>query len=132
MSGTNEEEFVKPVRIQRKRTKGWRAPEGTINCTRPSHYGNPFKVGEWYAKGDATGHSGPFSLVYTRSLIEPRSKRFKQIANAQDAIAWYRWYLSALNMNNRIKHELAGHDLMCFCALDQPCHVDVLLEIANS
>lgn len=26
---------------------------------------------------------------------------------------------------------LAGHDLACWCPLDQPCHADVLLEIAN-
>jgi hypothetical protein len=27
--------------------------------------------------------------------------------------------------------ELTGHDLMCFCPLGQPCHADVLLELAN-
>lgn len=27
--------------------------------------------------------------------------------------------------------ELRGHDLACWCALDQPCHADVLLELAN-
>ena len=26
----------------------------------------------------------------------------------------------------------AGLDLACWCALDQPCHADVLLRIANS
>jgi hypothetical protein len=26
---------------------------------------------------------------------------------------------------------LRGMDLMCWCPLDQPCHADVLLEIAN-
>jgi hypothetical protein len=29
------------------------------------------------------------------------------------------------------QQELRGKDLMCFCALDQPCHADVLLELAN-
>jgi hypothetical protein len=24
-----------------------------------------------------------------------------------------------------------GHELMCFCARDQACHADVLLELAN-
>ena len=24
-----------------------------------------------------------------------------------------------------------GHDLACWCPLDQPCHADVLLELAN-
>ena len=27
---------------------------------------------------------------------------------------------------------LRGHDLACWCPLDQPCHADVLLEVANS
>lgn len=26
---------------------------------------------------------------------------------------------------------LRGHDLACWCPLDQPCHADVLLELAN-
>lgn len=29
------------------------------------------------------------------------------------------------------RYELAGRDLCCWCALSQPCHADVLLEIAN-
>lgn len=28
--------------------------------------------------------------------------------------------------------ELRGKDLACYCSLDQPCHADVLLEIANT
>jgi hypothetical protein len=28
--------------------------------------------------------------------------------------------------------ELAGKNLACFCPLDQPCHADVLLELANT
>lgn len=27
--------------------------------------------------------------------------------------------------------ELRGHDLACWCRLDQPCHAEVLLELAN-
>jgi hypothetical protein len=29
-------------------------------------------------------------------------------------------------------HQLTGFDLACWCPLDQPCHADVLLEIANA
>ena len=35
----------RPVRIQRKRTKGWRMPPNTIYVGRPSQYGNPYPVG---------------------------------------------------------------------------------------
>ena len=31
-----------------------------------------------------------------------------------------------------IKDELRGKDLACWCPLNQPCHADVLLEIANA
>lgn len=47
------------------------------------------------------------------------------------AVALYRAYL----MGNRalltkVKKELKGKDLLCFCA-PLPCHADVLLEVAN-
>ena len=29
------------------------------------------------------------------------------------------------------RSELKGKDLACWCPLDQPCHADVLLKIAN-
>ena len=29
------------------------------------------------------------------------------------------------------RHELRGRELACWCPLDQPCHADVLLEVAN-
>jgi Domain of unknown function (DUF4326) len=28
-------------------------------------------------------------------------------------------------------HRIRGKDLACYCPLDQPCHADVLLELAN-
>lgn len=36
----------KPIRIQRKRTKGWKMPENTTYVGRPSKWGNPFKIDE--------------------------------------------------------------------------------------
>lgn len=31
-----------------------------------------------------------------------------------------------------VRRELAGKDLACWCPLNQPCHADVLLEVANA
>ena len=31
-----------------------------------------------------------------------------------------------------VRRELRGKNLGCWCPLDQPCHADVLLEIANA
>lgn len=35
------------LRIQRKRTKGWRMPEGAVYCGRPSKWGNPYRPEEF-------------------------------------------------------------------------------------
>ena len=29
------------------------------------------------------------------------------------------------------KRELRGRDVACYCPLDEPCHADVLLRVAN-
>jgi Domain of unknown function (DUF4326) len=30
-----------------------------------------------------------------------------------------------------VERELRGRDLACYCPIDEPCHADVLLELAN-
>jgi hypothetical protein len=30
-----------------------------------------------------------------------------------------------------VRRELRGRDLACYCPLGEPCHADVLLEVAN-
>ena len=49
-----------PKRIQRKRTKGWRMPEGTIYVGRGSAWGNPFalKSPSGLARVPAVDHPG--------------------------------------------------------------------------
>lgn len=37
-----------------------------------------------------------------------------------------------LTVPNLPVHLLRGKNLMCWCPLDQPCHADVLLELANA
>jgi hypothetical protein len=31
-----------------------------------------------------------------------------------------------------VRHELRGRDLACYCPLAEPCHADVLIEVANT
>ena len=50
--------------------------------------------------------------------------------DAAEAVEMYRQWLPSQPLYLEVS-ELAGHDLMCFCPLDQPCHADVLLEYAN-
>jgi hypothetical protein len=92
-----------PIRIQRKRTKGWRMPDGAVYVGRPTKWGNPYQVGSFAAP--------------TRAVAVAEFSNW--IGRARpDWIAM-------------LKAELGGKNLACWCPLDQPCHADVLLEIAN-
>jgi len=48
-----------------------------------------------------------------------------------EAIALYRRWLCDQPKLMASLHELCGRDLVCWCA-PQPCHGDVLLELANA
>ena len=98
-----------PKRLQRKRLKGFTLPKGTVYVGRPSKWGNPYQIKD----GDRLSAVRAF-----RSELE--------------------WYLSGKGCKEekteQIKKELEklkGKNLVCWCPLDQPCHADVLLELAN-
>ena len=102
-----------PQRIQRKREKGWRMPEGAVYVGRPSRWGNPFRVGALTPDGD------PPELQHR--------------ATRTDAVEMFEDYMAGLLIDKPPDvSELRGRDLACWCRLDQPCHADVLLEIANA
>lgn len=99
-----------PKRIQLRRTKGWRKPEGAVNVARPTKWGNPYRVGD----------------------IHPETWEER---TAEEAVALYRhsieqWWPEEFAAD--VRRELRGKDLACWCRLDQPCHADVLLELANA
>jgi hypothetical protein len=55
-----------------------------------------------------------------------------QAYGRRNAIRLYRTRLELdTELVEAARRELAGKDLACWCPLDQPCHADVLLEIAN-
>ncbi len=107
-----------PERIQQKRTKGWRKPPGAVSVARPSKWGNPWRVwrdsrlDRWICQRDGSAHSERFSSK--RDAIDASVAHFRAVAKAKFDVS-----------------ELRGKDLMCFCPLDQPCHADVLLKLAN-
>ena len=100
-----------PKRIQRKRTKGWKMPPNTVSVTRPGRWGNPYRT----------------SLFrdYSRAAVVADYKRW--LSGDVGARVW----AGPPPTKNEIRAELRGKNLACFCPLDQPCHADVLLEIAN-
>lgn len=114
-----------PIRIQRKRTKGWKMPGGAVAVTRPLFWGNPFRVGGYYRRS-----VGDF--IYLEAREGYQDEAFTRILTAKEAVEWFRWYVETRNWREKIRAELRGKDLACWCPLGQPCHADALLEIANS
>lgn len=102
---------MSPQRIQRKRTKGWRMRESAVYVGRPTRWGNPFRVGD-------------FTNIGERNRWPMRHTRATAVEAYREATLSTRW-------RNEVKRALRGRDLACWCPLDEPCHADVLLDIAN-
>jgi hypothetical protein len=106
---------MKPIRIQRKRTKGWKMPPDTIYVGRPTVWGNSFVVGSPFVRKKMQAGGGEISGNTT---------------SANDAVHFYRRFLT-LELRIAARIHLRGKNLACWCPLDQPRHADVLLELAN-
>lgn len=108
----------KPIGVQRKRIKGYKLPENTVCVNRGTKYGNPFKVEK-------------FGLYWT---VGARAFSAKILATEFAVSEYENW----LNYNTEgtavaylAKRDLVGKNLACFCPLDEPCHRNTLLRIAN-
>jgi hypothetical protein len=94
----------RPKRVQLSRRKGWRMPPGAVKVDRSTRWGNPFPADQ----------DGGGNRLYLVSLYR------SYIGKAEQA-----------HLRDAIRTELRGKDLACWCPPDQPCHADVLLELAN-
>lgn len=92
-------------RVQLKRSKGWRKPKETVSVCRPTRWGNPYKVGD---QGCAT--------------------RANAVAKYD---AWIR-KAEQSKLRKAMQRELRGKNLGCWCPLNEPCHADTILIIANA
>jgi hypothetical protein len=91
-----------PRRVRLRRTAGWRKPADAVVVARPSRWGNPFRPG-------VAGDRATCVELYRSALL-----RGELAVTADD-----------------VRAGLADRDLACWCPLDEPCHADVLLDIAN-
>lgn len=144
-----------PKRIQLRRTKGWRKPEGAVVVARPSRWGNPFVVGSrnalarvpaihhpdqpWEYEGRISADGMQHDYHHGDGRITEVHVRYMTRA---EVVQCYRAYVTGggwpLDWGpgraptvEEIRAELAGKDLACWCPTWEPCHADVLLEIAN-
>lgn len=98
-------------RIQLSRAKGWRMPENTVKVDRTTKWGNAYIVSP---------------LKPGKLLVGERVA----VRNLADALACFETSLTGRQVAE-IRAELGGKNLACWCALDKPCHADVLLRLAN-
>jgi len=95
-----------PLRIQRKRAKGWRLPHGATCVTRPGKFGNPFET--------AAEFQSVMELIERGWVDEPKSE------------SWQRMVWIHQNVS-----KLRGFKLACWCPIDAECHADILANLAN-
>jgi hypothetical protein len=119
IADTNGFADMTPRRIQRKRTRGWRMPEGAVYVGRPSRWGNPYKVGAW-----------------VRNIRSVATELPAEVKTNEQAVALFladtTHPTAGFVFRENVRRELRGKDLACWCRLDQACHADVLLKVANS
>lgn len=150
-----------PRRLQLSRAAGWRKPEGAVVVSRPTRWGNPFPVkGDWivwaavaagfradaagrreaavwyyrqWIAGDAPQRPSPESgdeIAFESGLVASTDAHCRTLA-ADFASILFRITVPARPTLDDIRTHLRGRDLACWCKPGEPCHADVLLEIAN-
>jgi hypothetical protein len=90
---------------------------GPVYVGRPSKWGNPYRVGVPWPPGDPPECQHP--------------------ATHGDVVAAYEDYVAGRMVDkppftlDDIRAELGGRDLICWCRLNQACHAETLLRLAN-
>jgi hypothetical protein len=105
-----------PERIQMRRSKGWRLPEGAVVVARPTGWGNPFRHAD-RAVAARMFRAWLLGTCRTPTLLDCAS--LGRLPERRQAI-----------LQNL--HTLRGRILACWCAPGGACHADVLLELANA
>lgn len=110
-------------------------PGNAVSVTRPSVWGNPFVVtladDEFWEvdcnDDNRTNALSEWIWQHTGPLA------FKSEADATGfALAMYRAWVILLTVHGDVDlAELRDKDLCCWCKAGEPCHADVLLEMAN-
>ena len=104
-------------RIQRKRSKGWKSPDNCKYVGRPGKFGNPFIVSDELTALEATNR-------YKECILN-NTMVYYYFDEIQASLMFEYFKYISENIND-LKH----YDcLSCFCSIDNPCHVDVLIEL---
>ncbi len=132
--------MTKPVRLQLSRRKGFdlqalsRARNGlpALKVTRPHELSNPFRItGPHKQMGSAKdGSIKPWWVETDSQVWMFETKPEAQAASVKLFRAWFKLPAQA-TLRERCVLILRRTNPACFCAPEDPCHVDVLLEVVN-
>lgn len=128
-------------------------PEGAVYVGRGSKWGNPFRLNDrsglarepaihtpdksWEYEGRISAAGMRHDYFHPGGKITPVTVRYM---TREEIVLCYRAYVTGSSWPcdwkrspqvEGIRDALAGKDLACWCPLTEPCHADVLLEIAN-
>lgn len=130
-----------PKRVQRtRRTKGSKLHGGAVSITRPSRYGNPFRIVgmsvvgmDWSDVVDwdhGVGAMPEADVLYFEAAdlsgaVEHAVELYRQLLAVRqqewEPARFGKWISGA-----------RGRDVACYCPPSAPCHGDPLLEAANA
>ena len=100
-------------------------PEGAVYVGRPSRWGNPFVV----RPGGDLGWQVLDSQMVAPAVYGEYAFEGEAMAGA---VSLFEHHLGSREQWGADELELLrGRDLACWCPLDQACHADVLLRVAN-
>jgi hypothetical protein len=111
-------------------------PAGAVYVGRPTMWGNPFEGGIGAASAFYYWLTGR-GMIYIptfcsecgcNGVITGAGLAVQLTQNMYDE--WSQMHDAKLAILGHI-NKLRGADLACWCDLDQPCHADALLELAN-
>lgn len=109
---------AQPQRIHRQQAPGAKIPPHTKVVSRHTRWANPWAVRAdetgWYIQDVRCG-------VVTRTSTEGDARELA-LMHFED---WVKPQAAA------VRQQLSGWNLACWCKPPMPCHIDVLLEIAN-
>lgn len=116
---------MRPMRIQRKRTKGWKKPLNTVCVDRTSKWGNPFRVGSLIPND--LYFIATEVLRETQGLTHEMEHTYR--LTLDDVLNCYKLYLDLCIASKKLNiEELRNKNLACFCPLTQRCHIEIIFK----
>ncbi len=103
-------------------------PENTVSVARPTRWGNPFGIVEYGRRESLRLFAGIVDGCWSPDLVAHYSDASSRVVYDLRC-AW----VTRLggSVHERIRSELRGMNLACWCGLHEACHADILLRIAN-